>query len=68
MTVVDTIVRSFPEQHRKHVQNPCQGVKWEDTSKKEEKRGHFTGKGGRKEDIFFFKLNTTEARKHQIYM
>ena len=30
------------------------------------KRGHFTGKGGQKEDIFFFKLYTTEAKKNQI--
>ena len=35
-----------------------QGVKWEDTSKKEEKRTFFPEKGGQKEDIFFFEINT----------
>ena len=36
--------------------------------KKGWKRGHFTGKEEQEEDIFFFKPNTKEAKKHQIYM
>ena len=55
-----------------------QGVKWEDTSKKEEKEDIFLEKEDKKEDIFlekedkkrtfFIKLNTKEAKKHEIYM
>ena len=55
-----------------------QGVKWEDTSKKEEKEDIFPEKEDKKEDIFlekedkkrtfFIKLNTKEAKKHEIYM
>ena len=44
-----------------------QCVKWEDTSKKEEKEDILLEKED-KRGHFFFKLNTTKAQKHQIYM
>ena len=43
-------------------ENNWQGVKWEDTSKKEEKEDIFLEKEDKKR-TFFFKLNTTEEKK-----